>query len=107
MRPADPQQEERFGNHRDSEHHGHGDETSNIPRFWFSGWPNIIRGEGDLREVRHKGQEQHCKGGNDELTGYYICDGYKSRLQDRPADFVAVPYVVTGKFVVSAFAMLL
>ena len=71
MRPADPQEEERLRDHRDAQHHGHGDEASDVPCFRFLGRPNVVGGQGDLREVRHEDQQQHRKGGDDELAGHH------------------------------------
>jgi hypothetical protein len=45
-RPADPQHEKRFSNHRDAEYDGHDDEASNVPRLRILGWPNIVGGKG-------------------------------------------------------------
>ncbi len=39
----------------------------------------------------HEDQQQHRKGGNDELAGHHERDGHEGRLQDRPADLVDDP----------------
>jgi len=81
MRPTDPQEDERLSDHRDAQHYGHGDEAPDVPCFRFLGWSNVVGGKGDLREVRHEDQQQHRKGGNDELAGHHERDGHEGRLQ--------------------------
>ena len=90
-RPAYPQEQERFGDHRDTEHDGHSDEAADVPGFRLLGWPDIVGGKGYLREVRHEDQQQHCEGGDDELAGCYERDGHEGRFQDGAADLVDDP----------------
>ena len=91
MRPTDPQEEERFHNHRDTKHHGYHDEAADVPCLRFFGWPNVVGGKGYLREVRHENQQQHRKGGDNKLTGHDECDRHEGSLQDCPADLVDDP----------------
>jgi len=56
--------------------------------FRFLGRLDVVGGKGDNREVRHKDQQQHRKGGDNELTRRHEGDGHESGLQDCPADLV-------------------
>src|SRR5664280_2669750 len=90
-RPPDPQEKERLGDHRDSQHRGHDDEAPDLPGLRLPGRSYVIGGQGDLGEVGHEDEQQHREGGDHELAGDDERDGHEGRLQDRPADLVDDP----------------
>ena len=91
MRPAKPQKEKRFSDHRDTQYRRHGDKTSDVPSLRFLGWPDVVGGQGYFRKIRHEDEQKHGKRRNDKFAGHHERDGHKGCLQDSAADLVDDP----------------